>query len=716
MARRSFRRVTIGSAAFLATLLVGLAPLAAHAAPSGAATHLRASISTHARARPTVQPGAVWIWGSVGDFSSDMPMQLPGVSHVVAAAAGDVGLIVLKDDGTVWSLAPDGRGVSATQVPGLDDVTSIDAGSSHYLALESDGTVVAWGDDSYGQLGDGTLTDNDSPVQVAGVSHVVAIAAYLNHSVAVERDGSVWAWGDDTNDELGVQIGRLCGEALCSPIPLGVPRIHDAVAVAASDTLSMALDRNGMAWQWGYDGLDSPDDTTGVHRVPGLSHVTALAGGYLHSLALEQDGTVWAWGVGSDGELGNDAYEDSVGPVQVYGLAPVTAIAAGEWFSAALTADGSVWTWGIDPRQYVSDAFSGDTSAVPVRVPGFTDIGSIVSAETGLVAIGAVTATAPLTLTGVGASAVDALLAGPWASGAATTASPAVTLTYTRTPGLGGVTQWLAGDTDFAASDLPLTAAQDRLAVNRCGGAVAHLPVAVGGVALTYHLPGVGPRLYLPPDVLTDILLGHIREWRDVRLQRANPGIALPALPIRLVYRGDAAASTDTLTRYLTALSPQWKAQVGVGPQVRWPEGQGESGSLAVLAAVLRTPGALGYVNLGDALAQHVPLVALRDHAGQVVTPSIATVERAASSLAGALPRDLQQRLIDAPGAGAYPLAGYSFLDLCNARQDARTTALRALARYVVTTGQALLPGYHLAPVPVVVQRRALALLAATQP
>lgn len=201
-----------------------------------------------------------------------------------------------------------------------------------------------------------------------------------------------------------------------------------------------------------------------------------------------------------------------------------------------------------------------------------------------------------------------------------------------------------------------------------------------------------------------------------MRLQRANPGVALPALPIRLVYRADAAASTDTLTRYLAAISPTWTAQVGVGPQVRWPAGQGESGSRGVLAQVLRTPGALGYVDLPDALAQHVPLVALRDHAGQVVTPSLAAIERAANSLTGTLPRDLQERLLDAPGAGVYPLAGYSFLDLCSAQQDARTAALRTLGRYVLTTGQALLPAYHLAPVPAAVQRRALALLSATQP
>lgn len=87
MARRSFRRVTVGSAAILATFLVGLAPLAAHAAPTSTATRLRASATTYAGARAAAQPGAVWVWGSVGDFNSTTPMPLPGVSHVVAAAA-----------------------------------------------------------------------------------------------------------------------------------------------------------------------------------------------------------------------------------------------------------------------------------------------------------------------------------------------------------------------------------------------------------------------------------------------------------------------------------------------------------------------------------------------------------------------------------------------------------------------------------------------------
>src|SRR6185503_2320680 len=88
-------------------------------------------------------------------------------------------------------------------VSGLSNVTAVAAGYNHTLALKSDGTLWTWGDNQYGQLGDGSTMDRKVPVQVTTLSNVVAMAAGQYHSLAVTACGQVYAWGRNTNGQLG---------------------------------------------------------------------------------------------------------------------------------------------------------------------------------------------------------------------------------------------------------------------------------------------------------------------------------------------------------------------------------------------------------------------------------------------------------------------------------------------------------------------------------
>ncbi|MFD0885533.1 RCC1 domain-containing protein, partial [Streptosporangium algeriense] len=129
-----------------------------------------------------------------------------------------------------------------SQVPGLTDVSSVSAGAGYSLALKTDGTVWAWGDNSQGQLGNGTLTDSTVPVQVAGIYNAVGISAGIGHSLAVLSDGTVRAWGDNS-------LGQLGYAGSDSPVAIAVPGLTGVAAgpntVAAGGVHSLALMSNG---------------------------------------------------------------------------------------------------------------------------------------------------------------------------------------------------------------------------------------------------------------------------------------------------------------------------------------------------------------------------------------------------------------------------------------------------------------------------------------
>ena len=85
----------------------------------------------------------------------------------------------------------------------LNSITAIMGGESYNFALKSDGTVWAWGNNMFGQLGDGSTTDRYTPVQVSGLVSVTALGGRGYHSLAIKSDGSVWAWGLNASGQLG---------------------------------------------------------------------------------------------------------------------------------------------------------------------------------------------------------------------------------------------------------------------------------------------------------------------------------------------------------------------------------------------------------------------------------------------------------------------------------------------------------------------------------
>lgn len=257
-------------------------------------------------------------------------------------------------------------------VSGLNDSITITGGIFHSLSVLSEGSVRAWGANYSGQLGDGTLIDSNLPEAVTALSNAIKVAAGVFHSLALLSNNTVKSWGDNFSGQLGD------GTFNNSIVPVTVTGLTNAIDITAGLNHSLALLNDGTVRAWGgnfFGQLGNNADTTSNVPVTviGLSNVIVIAAGGGHSLALLSDGTVRAWGDNSNGELGDGTYINRNIPVQVKGtdgsgfLDNVIAIAAGEFHSLALLNDGTVRAWGNNEYGQLGDE-TNTTSNVPVIV------------------------------------------------------------------------------------------------------------------------------------------------------------------------------------------------------------------------------------------------------------------------------------------------------------------------------------------------------------
>jgi phosphate transport system substrate-binding protein len=188
------------------------------------------------------------------------------------------------------------------------------------------------------------------------------------------------------------------------------------------------------------------------------------------------------------------------------------------------------------------------------------------------------------------------------------------TIKYQSIGSGGGIAQIKAATVDFGSSDKPLSS--DELAAAGLG----QFPSAVGGVVPVANLAGVAPgQLRLTGTLIADIFLGKITRWNDPAISALNPGVALPAATINVVHRSDGSGTTFNFVNYLSKVSPEWKAKVGEGTSVQWPNGIGGKGNEGVAAYVKQLKGAIGYVELAYALQNKMAYASMQNSAGKWV-------------------------------------------------------------------------------------------------
>ncbi len=229
----------------------------------------------------------------------------------------------------------------------LSNIAAVATGAFHSLALGYDGKVWTWGWNGHGQLGDGTLIDNHNPKQVAGITGVVSLAAGYDFTLALKNDGTVWAWGDNLWGVLGD------GTYISKTHPVQVTNLSGIVAIAAGEAHCLALKNDGTIWSWGWNFNGCLGDGSTVSKrstpmqIPALTGITMIAAnGSVHSMALKNDGTVWVWGDNFHGQLGDGIVVEKLIPEKLVSLTNIISIGTGENHSFAIRNDGTLWSWG----------------------------------------------------------------------------------------------------------------------------------------------------------------------------------------------------------------------------------------------------------------------------------------------------------------------------------------------------------------------------------
>jgi alpha-tubulin suppressor-like RCC1 family protein len=260
--------------------------------------------------------------------------------------------------------------VAVEGITNASSVTTSGPNVGHTCAPLKSGAIECWGDDEWGELGDGTTTTTTVPVRVKGIDNAVAVSAGPYNTCALLSSGAVECWGDNSHSQLGNGTNKL------STAPVEVNGITNAVSVSVGSLHACAVLSSGSVECWGANHYGELGDGTDTDRsapvlVSGIENGSSVSAGQFHTCAVLASGGIDCWGYDSYGQLGNGPYGWNVTsstPVEVSGIDNAVAVAAADTFNCAILSDGTVETWGA--KLYGQTQGSGFwVTPTPVAVP-----------------------------------------------------------------------------------------------------------------------------------------------------------------------------------------------------------------------------------------------------------------------------------------------------------------------------------------------------------
>jgi phosphate transport system substrate-binding protein len=285
-------------------------------------------------------------------------------------------------------------------------------------------------------------------------------------------------------------------------------------------------------------------------------------------------------------------------------------------------------------------------------------------------------------------------------------AHPEIKVNYQGIGSGGGIKQTIAGTVDFGASDAAMTDAE----MAKVPGGVLLIPTAGGAVSVAYNLAGI-KGLKLPNPVLAGIFTGKITSWSDPQIAKANPGMKLPAGAIKPVVRADGSGTAFIFTNHVSAISPEFKAQVGASKEPKWPSGflKGK-GNPGVAGLIKSTPGSIGFTEYEFALKNGLTSAAVQNGSGKYVAPSLKSANQALADVQ--FPENF--RAFDINSAQGYPIVGLTWLLVPKTHKNpAKAKAIVTMVKWMLTSGQQFNDDLNYTSIPTGVASRAIAVVEA---
>jgi len=261
-------------------------------------------------------------------------------------------------------------------------VRAVSSGNAFGVGIGIDGSLWSVGNNSHGQLGNGSTFPRRSPVRI-GMDYnwvYVSVGPGGTHVAAIRTDGSLWTWGNNQSSRLGdgTVITRRTR-------PFRIGTSYDWATVSAGNSHNVAIRTDGSLWAWGGNGRGQlGDDTRTTRHIPtrignDADWATASAGS-AHTVAIRMDGSLWVWGSNGWGQIGDGAVttvdqhnrliadNDRRTPVRIGSDYDWAFVSAGNQHTVAIRGDGSLWTWGRNNRGQLGNGTTSARNPLPTRV------------------------------------------------------------------------------------------------------------------------------------------------------------------------------------------------------------------------------------------------------------------------------------------------------------------------------------------------------------
>ncbi len=245
------------------------------------------------------------------------------------------------------------------------------------------------------------------------------------------------------------------------------------------------------------------------------------------------------------------------------------------------------------------------------------------------------------------------------------------------------------GSGDFGGGEIPLSEAQKHGGKNT----LTQFPTVVVAIVPIYKLAGK-PELRFSGEVLAEIYLGNIKNWKDPQIAKLNPGVALPDLAVTVVHLSGVKGSNYILTDFLSKASAEWKSKIGKSASPNWPVGVEQNRSEGMMTKVGATPGAIGYVELTNAKRKDIGYGSVQNAASQFVKPTNASILAACTASEKSMPEDLGASLANAAGKESYPLVSFTWIYVpASGLAPERSRALKDFWNWALADGQEIAGG-----------------------